>query len=83
MSEGLAAEARPKRRSAFYQVVFRKSGEAFDLGGKALIGLSGLGALLQAHGSGPVDWVGLVARACVGGVFLALGIYLLAKADET
>jgi hypothetical protein len=56
MSDGLAEAANPKKHSAFYQVVFRKSGEAFDLGGKALIGLSGLGSLLQARGSGPVDW---------------------------
>jgi len=75
MADGLGeAAARPKKHSAFYQVVLRKSGEAFDLGGKALIGLSALGSLLQAHGSGPVDWVGLVARACVGGVFPVLGI---------
>ncbi len=83
MSDGRATAAVPKRHSAFYQVVFRKTAEAFDLGGKAVIGLSGLGSLLQAHGSGPVDWVGLGARACVGGFFLALGIYLQAKAEES
>jgi hypothetical protein len=82
MPDGLAvAAAIPKKHSAFYQVVFRKTGEAFDLGGKALIGLSGLGSLLQ--GAARVDWVGLGGRACVGGVFLAPGIYLQAKAEET
>jgi hypothetical protein len=81
MSDGLAAAAGLKKHSAFYQVVFRKTGEAFDLGGKAVIGLSGLGSLLQ--GSARIDWIGLGARASVGGVFLALGIYLQAKAEET
>jgi hypothetical protein len=80
MSDGLAATAGPKTHSAFYRVVFRRTGEAFDLGGKPVIGLSGLGSRRQ--GAARIDWVGLGARASVGGVFLALGIYLQAKAEE-
>ena len=84
MPDGQRADPdKPKKHAPFYQVVFRKSGEAADLGGKALIGLSGLGSLLQAHSVARVDWLGLLVRVAIGGVFLALGIYLQAKAEET
>ena len=50
MAEAGATEAvKPKKHSPFIQTLFRKSGEATDLGGKALIGLSGLSHVLGDH----------------------------------
>ena len=74
---------KPKKHSPFTQVIFRKSGEAADLAGKALIGFSGVGSLLQVQKTAHMDWFGLIFRAAVGVAFLALGIYLQAKAEET
>ena len=73
----------PKKHSAFAQVVFRKSGEVMDLGGKALIGLSGLGHVLGDHDVRRLNWrwLGLVLLA--SGAAVVVGIYLQAKAEET
>ena len=83
MAEGDPTQAALKKHSPFYQMVFRKTGEVFDLGGKALIALSGLGSLLQAYGAARVDWLSLARKLMVGGVLLAIGVYLQAKAEET
>ena len=74
---------KPKKHSAFAQVVFRKLGETLDLGGKAVVGLGGLGSVFKAHGLADIDWPRLLAGLTLGGVVVALGIYLQAKAEET
>ncbi len=74
---------KPKTHSPFAQTAFKKSGEALDLGGKALISFSGLGPLLKAKSFADVDWLRLTVEVLVGGAFLAFGIYLQAKAEET
>ena len=73
----------PKKHSPFMQVVFRKSGESLDLAGKALLALSGAGSLLQAHGAPALDWRRVALGLIVGSGFVAVGIYLQAKAEET
>ena len=84
MAEANVTEAaKPKRHSAFVQVVFRKFGEAFDLGGKAVIGLAGFGSMFKVSRFADVDWPHLLTGLVVGGAFLAFGIYLQAKAEET
>ena len=42
--------AAAKRHTAFAQVVFRKTGEAPDLAGKAFVGLSGLNLYVTTRG---------------------------------
>ncbi len=74
---------KPKKHAPFAQTAFKKSGEALDLGGKALIGFSGLGPLLKAKTFADVDWLRLAVEVLVGGAFLIFGIYLQAKAEET
>ncbi len=84
MTEARGPEAaKPKRHSAFAQVIFRKFGEAFDLGGKAVVGLAGFGSMFKARRFADVDWPHLLAGLVVGGAILGLGIYLQAKAEET
>ena len=83
MAGELTPADKPKRHSAFAQVVFRKFGEAFDLGGKAVVGLAGLGSALNAHRLEDVDWARLMGGFAIGGAFLGFGIYLQAKAEET
>ena len=80
---GATDAAKPKKHSAFAQTAFKKSGEALDLGGKALIGFSGLGPLLKAKTFADVDWIRLMVEVAFGGAFLAFGIHLQAKAEET
>ena len=63
--------------------MFRKFGEAFDLGGKAVVGLAGLGSVFKARRFVDVDWPHLLIGLVVGGAVVALGIYLQAKAEET
>ena len=83
MADEAAAAAKPKKHSAFAQVVFRRFGEAFDLGGKAVVGLAGFGSAFKARHFVDVDWPHLLVGLAVGGAFLAPGIYLQAKAEET
>ena len=84
MAEANVTEAaKPKRHSAFVQVVFRKFGEAFDPGGKAVVGLAGFGSVFKARRFADIDWSHLLAGLVVGGAILGLGIYLQAKAEET
>ncbi|WP_174301039.1 hypothetical protein [Caulobacter sp. S45] len=78
-----ATAGKPKKHSAFAQVVFRKPGETLDLGGKAIVGLGGLGSVIKAGGLSSVDWPRSLAGLVVGGAVVALGIYLQAKAEET
>ena len=80
---GTSGATKPKRHSAFAQVVFRKFGEAFDLGGKAVVGLAGFGSVFKVRRFADVDWPHLLTGLLVGGAFLAFGIYLQAKAEET
>ena len=83
MAEASASEvAKPKKHSAFVQTVFRKSGETLDLGGKALIGISGLGPALKG-GLAHIDSALLLTAISGGSVAIAAGIYLQAKAEET
>ena len=79
----MAEADKPKKHSAFAQVVFRKFGEAFDLGGKAVVGLAGFGSAFKARRFVDVDWPHLLAGLMVGGAVVGLGIYLQAKAEET
>ena len=79
----MAEADNPKKHSAFAQVVFRKFGEAFDLGGKAVVGLAGFGSAFKPRRFVDVDWPHLLAGLVVGGAIVALGIYLQAKAEET
>lgn len=70
----------PKARSAFVKTFMRKSGEAFDLAGKALLGVS----LLKQFAAGepfPEDAFGIVA-ALTGFLFVIAGIYLQAEAER-
>ena len=84
MAEAGATEAvKPKKHSPFIQTLFRKSGEATDLGGKALIGLSGLSHVLGDHSFQHLDWRWFGSVVVVGGAMVILGIYLQAKAEET
>ena len=78
----MAEAGEPKTHSAFAQVVFRKFGEAFDLGGKAVVGLAGFGSAFKARRFVDVDWPHLLAGPMVGGAVVALGIYLQAKAEQ-
>ena len=80
---GPSGGGKPKRHSAFAQVVFRKFGEAFDLGGKAVVGLAGFGAAFKVRRLVDVDWPHLLTGLAVGGAIISLGIYLQAKAEET
>ncbi len=82
MAERAPAE-KPKKHSAFMQVILRKSGEALDLGGKGLLGFSGLGHLLGDHNTPRLSWKWLSVEVILGGLWLLLGIYLQAKAEET
>ena len=72
-----------KTHSPFMQVVLRKSGEAMDLGGKALIGLSGASHVLGDRSVQHLDlrWFSVVVA--IGGAAVIFGIYLQAKAEET
>ncbi len=54
-----------------------------DLGGKALIGLSGVGHVLGDHSFQHLDWRWLSSVVVTGGVAVVFGIYLQAKAEET
>ena len=83
MGDDATAAEKPKKHSPFAQTAFKKSGEALDLGDKALIGFSGLGPLLKARSFADVDWLRLVVEVVVGSAFLIFGIYLQAKAEET
>ena len=57
MAEASVSEpAKPKRHLAFVQVVFRKFGEAFDLGGESVIGLAGFGLMFKVPRFADVDW---------------------------
>ena len=84
---GVAGEAttadKPKKHSAFMQVILRKSGEAMDLGGKGLLGFSGLGQILQAKARLGSDPGRAGVEVLLGGMLLLTGIYLQAKAEET
>ena len=82
-SGGDKPTAAEKKHSAFAQVVFRKSGEVMDLGGKALIGLSGLGHVLGDHNVQHLDWRWLGVVLVASGAAVVVGIYLQAKAEET
>ena len=83
MSGEAGTADKPKKHSPFAQVVFRKTGEAFDLGGKALVGLAGLGSAVGAHRLQDVGWLRLLGGFAIGGVLIAVGIYLQARAEET
>ena len=77
------AAAKPKTHSPFMQVILRKGGEAMDLGGKALIGLSGASHVLGDHSVQHQDWRWFSVVVAVGGAAVIFGIYLQAKAEET
>ena len=80
----MADEPAPaKTHTAFVQVVLRKTGEAADLAGKAVFGLSGLNLFVTGAHTAEVDRWRVAACLALGGGLIAMGIYLQAKAEET
>jgi hypothetical protein len=84
MGEASATEGgRPKTHTPFRPGLFRKTGEAFDLAGKGVFGLSGLNLVIGSPHPAGANWLRLSLCVVLSSGFVALGIYLQAKAEET